>query len=182
MSGGLEVVCANVKESPTEVYIALGSNLGDRTGYIASALEALAALATDGQVACSPLYETAPMGPQDQPAYVNAVCRLSTRLLPLALLDATQAVEIAQGRVRDVNKPAIRWGPRSLDLDILLYGEQRFENERLTVPHPGMAQRSFVLQPLVDLEAALEIPGLGPASELLRQCEKFDIRPLTDMS
>ncbi len=168
-----------MRQAPIEAFIALGSNLGDRAGSIGSALRSLETIATERRVTCSPLYETAPMGPQDQPAYVNAVCRLATRLAPLALLDATQAIEQAHGRVRDDGQPALRWGPRSLDLDILLLGQEQHADERLTVPHPGIAQRSFVLMPLNDLAPTLAIPGMGPISELLAHCERFDIRLFT---
>lgn len=167
---------------PVDVFIALGSNLGDRSGYIASAVTALAGLAEDGQVQCSPLYETSPMGPQDQPAYVNAVCRLRTGLAPLPLLDATQAIERDHGRRRDTDAAATRWGPRTLDLDLLLYGRQQLDSARLTVPHPGLTQRSFVLQPLSDLDPDLVIPGQGRVSDLLGHCNRFDIIRLTDSS
>ena len=119
------------------------------------------------------------MGPQDQPAYLNAVCRFRTRLGPAELLTRTQAIETARGRHRaGPGAPAtLRWGPRPLDLDILLYADRQIDTPRLTIPHPGIALRSFVLQPLFDLAPRLVIPGAGPVGELLQHCERFDIRP-----
>ncbi|MGX9080354.1 2-amino-4-hydroxy-6-hydroxymethyldihydropteridine diphosphokinase, partial [Klebsiella pneumoniae] len=95
----------------------------------------------------SQLYGSRPMGPADQPDYVNAVVRLTTRLAPLALLDQLQSIELEQGRVRKEE----RWGPRSLDLDLLLYGAECIQSERLTVPHYGMKEREFVLLPLAEI-------------------------------
>jgi 2-amino-4-hydroxy-6-hydroxymethyldihydropteridine diphosphokinase len=107
------------------------------------------------------------MGPQDQPDYVNAVVRLSTALSPEALLDGLQDIERRHGRQR-----VRHWGPRTLDLDILLYGKQQIVGPRLRIPHPGIATRDFVLYPLAEIDSELEIPGLGGVSELLSRCGK----------
>lgn len=106
------------------------------------------------------------MGPQDQPDYINAVMAIETQLPPLELLDGLQAIEAAHGRVRQGE----RWGPRTLDLDLLVYGDREIQSERLTVPHPGISLRRFVLLPLHDIEPHLEIPGLGSLESLLAAC------------
>ena len=135
----------------TVTYIGLGSNLGDSRQILAEAVQKLATL---GAVKTSRLYQSPPMGPQDQPNYLNAAVQLVTDLEPLALLDELQRFEQASGRVR-----LRRWGERTLDLDLLMYGEEQIQNERLTVPHIGVMERDFVLMPLLDLEANLQIKG-----------------------
>lgn len=132
-------------------YIGLGSNLGDSRQILT---EAVAKLATFGSVQVSKLYQSPPMGPQDQPHYLNAVVQLETTLAPLDLLDQLQRLEQEAGRVR-----LRRWGERTLDLDLLLYGDQQIQHERLTVPHVGILQRDFVLIPLLDLDANIQIQG-----------------------
>ena len=151
----------------TEVlaYIGLGSNLDNPESQLKTAIEALTGLPQTRLQARSSLYRSAPMGPQDQPDYLNAVVQLSTGLEPEALLDKLQGIEQAQGRVR-----AQHWGPRTLDLDILLYGEDVVATERLKIPHPGIAERSFVLYPLAEINGQLEIPGLGGVRSLMEQC------------
>jgi 2-amino-4-hydroxy-6-hydroxymethyldihydropteridine diphosphokinase len=148
------------------VFVALGANLNDPEAQIRAARQALAALAVPASLCHSPLYLSRPMGPADQPAYVNGVSAFDTRLSPHALLDALQAIELAQGRERKDE----RWGPRTLDLDILLYGDQQIEDERLTIPHYGMKQREFVLYPLADLAPELVLPCGTPLARLLRDC------------
>ena len=106
------------------------------------------------------------MGPKDQPDYVNAVMAIETSLAPLDLLDLLQSIESLEGRVR----LGERWGPRTLDLDLLLYGEQVIQHPRLVVPHPGLAVREFVLHPLAEILPDLEVPGLGRIRELAEQC------------
>lgn len=147
-------------------FIGLGSNLDDPRQQVARALRELAELPDTTLAAQSSLYRSAPMGPPDQPAYINAVARLETRLAPEALLDALQAIEARHGRLRGDE----RWGPRTLDLDILLYADVRIDNPRLQVPHPGLAERNFVLQPLAEIAPDLDIPGLGPLRDLLARC------------
>lgn len=115
------------------------------------------------------------MGPQDQPEYINAVMAVETGLPPLNLLHALQHIELAHGRVR-----ARRWGERTLDLDILLYGDQHIDSTELCVPHKGLAERAFVLYPLSECAPDLEIPGLGKLAELLRHCPDTGIRRLND--
>lgn len=144
----------------TRVYITLGANLASPKAQLDQACIALKALASDGRVAVSPYYASAAMGDVPQPDYLNAVACFNTSLDPIALLDALQAIEQQQGRVRH-----IRWGARTLDLDLLLYGAQQIDLPRLTVPHYGMKQRSFVLVPLHDLAPELVLPcGTAVAS------------------
>jgi len=164
--------------SATRVHVGVGSNLGDRVAHVDAAWLAMAALSSDGVVGRSALYESEPMGPADQPDYVNAACRFSTTLSPHALLAALQAIERREGRVR----PALRWTARTLDLDVLLYGDRVIETPDLVVPHPGIAERAFVLQPLVDLDPSLVVPGRGPVSELLDALGTHSLRPLARRS
>ena len=127
-------------------FIGLGANLGDPPRQLREAVAALGEIPRSRRGSVSRLYRSAPLGPQDQPDFFNAVATLDTALAPLDLLDALQRIEAVAGRVR-----ARRWGPRTLDLDLLLYGERRINETRLTVPHPGLARRAFVLWPLADL-------------------------------
>lgn len=136
------------------VYLALGSNLAQPLDQVNAALAALAALPQTQLVTCSSFYRSMPLGPQDQPDYLNAVVALDTTLAPEALLDATQAIEQQQGRVRK----AERWGPRTLDLDMLLYGDQVINTPRLTVPHYDMMNREFMLYPLAEIAPDLIFP------------------------
>lgn len=160
----------------TEVFVAIGSNLGDPIAQARRAVIALAALPQSSLQQSSSLYGSRPMGPADQPDYVNAVVRLKTRLGPLALLDALQRIELEQGRVRKDE----RWGPRTLDLDLLLYGEQVIQHERLTVPHYGMKEREFVLLPLAELAPALVLPCGTPLAELVARCPRNGLEILAD--
>lgn len=148
------------------VYIGLGSNLETPRQQLHSALHALAGLPQSQLVGQSSLYASDPLGPADQPRYVNAVAALDTDLQPWALLDALQRIEQEQGRVRK----AERWGPRTLDLDILLFGERRIDDERLTVPHYHMHARPFVLYPLAELAPELVLPDGRTLHELLAAC------------
>lgn len=132
-------------------YIGLGSNLGDSHQILTEAVQNLTNL---GRVTTSKLYQSPPMGPQDQPNYLNAVARLETDLEALPLLDELQRIEDESGRVR-----LRRWGERTLDLDLLTYGQENIQNERLTVPHIGILERDFVVIPLLDLDAAMELKG-----------------------
>jgi len=129
------------------IYIGLGSNLAEPQKQLHEALQALGNIPKTRLVAVSSLYSSDPLGPQDQPRYVNAVAALDTTLPPLELLDALQAIELAQGRERK----AERWGPRSLDLDILLFGDRLIDEPRLQVPHYHLHARAFVLYPLAEL-------------------------------
>ena len=164
----------------TLAHVALGANLGNRMRTLASAARALGALAAPGaEVALSAVYETAPLGPADQPDYLNAVARLPTTLAPEPLLDALQGIERDHGRVRE---GAERWGARTLDLDLLLHGRARLDTARLVLPHPEMAARAFVLVPLAELDPGLVVPGLGTVAGLLAGVGRAGVRrvgPLT---
>ena len=134
-------------------YIGLGSNLGDRLAYLRFAIEALSKI---GHVRVSRLYASPPMGPQDQPDYLNAVVELITTLSPLDLLDQLQAIEQDAGRVRKRH-----WGERTLDLDLLLYGQDQIQHPRLNVPHVGLMARDFVVLPLLDLLSQAMVGEVG---------------------
>ncbi|MDN6228606.1 MAG: 2-amino-4-hydroxy-6-hydroxymethyldihydropteridine diphosphokinase, partial [Enterobacterales bacterium] len=138
----------------TRVYIALGSNLANPLHQVQSALNALAELPQTTLIATSSLYRTPPLGPQDQPDYLNAVVALDTDLSAENLLDHTQKIEQEHGRVRKDE----RWGPRTLDLDILLFGDEIINTERLTVPHYDMKNRQFMLYPLAEIAPELHFP------------------------
>ncbi|EWH10293.1 2-amino-4-hydroxy-6-hydroxymethyldihydropteridine pyrophosphokinase [Catenovulum agarivorans DS-2] len=155
----------------TKVYIGLGSNLANPQQQITDALNALADLPNVSSLQVSSLYASKPMGPQDQPDYVNAVASFSWVGEALVLLDELQRIEQLHGRVRK----AERWGPRTLDLDIILYGEQTIESERLVVPHYGMHQRSFVLYPLAELSPELILPCGTPLTQLLNTVPAGDL-------
>ncbi|HET8550998.1 MAG TPA: 2-amino-4-hydroxy-6-hydroxymethyldihydropteridine diphosphokinase [Gammaproteobacteria bacterium] len=147
-----------------DAYIGLGSNLDDPRAQVERALDELHVLPSTRLAAISPLYRSRPLGPQDQPDFVNAVARLETALAPERLLTELQQIEARHGRKRG----GVRWGPRSLDLDLLIYGRRRIDSGRLTVPHPQLSVRAFVLYPLADVApAALEIPGFGRLDALL---------------
>jgi 2-amino-4-hydroxy-6-hydroxymethyldihydropteridine diphosphokinase len=151
---------------PVTAYIGLGANLDNPADHVRRALQDLAAIARTRVVARSPLYRSGPLGPQDQPDYINAVARLETGLTAQALFQELLAVERRHGRERDGR----RWGPRPLDLDLLLYGDLRLDHAELTVPHPGLHERAFVLYPLADIAPELRIPGLGGVRELRDRC------------
>ena len=164
-------------DAPVAVWIGLGSNLQEPERQVRAAIEELAALPESRLRAVSRLYRTAPVGPPGQPDYINAAARLETRLAPQALLAELHRIELAHGRRRD----GTRWGPRILDLDILVYGEARIDEPGLTIPHPEMARRAFVLVPLADVAPPdLAVPGLGILAELLERCERDGVEPLGD--
>ena len=149
----------------TRAYVALGANLGDRETTIRAALAELAAVPGIAVVAVSTLRETDPVGYLDQPRFLNGAAALETTLGPRALLEALLAVERRFGRTRD--GPA--QGPRTLDLDLLLYGATEIDEPGLTVPHPRLHERRFVLEPLSELDASLEVPGKGRVQTLLAE-------------
>ncbi|EJB8571679.1 2-amino-4-hydroxy-6-hydroxymethyldihydropteridine diphosphokinase [Vibrio parahaemolyticus] len=153
-------------------YIAVGSNLADPVSQAQQAIEALKTLTNSEFVQASSLYSSTPMGPQNQPDYINAVVAIKTNLTPLELLDCTQAIEQEQGRVRKDE----RWGPRTLDLDIVLYGNEVINSERLIVPHYGMREREFVLYPLAEIAPSLQLPDGTEVSELLEQVDRNGLR------
>ena len=156
------------------VFIGLGSNQQQPLQQLQSALARMALVPDVDLVDLSSYYQTPPVGPQDQPDYVNAVACLETALEPTQLLDQLQKIEHAQGRVRDQ-----RWGPRTLDLDILLFGDRIIADERLTVPHPEMHKRCFVLVPLAELQPDITIPRIGSIGTLLAKLDCRDIRKLS---
>ena len=136
-----------------QVYLGLGANLNNPLAQLKFAIEQLAQHEQIAVTACSSFYASKPMGPQDQPDYVNAVVALTTSLAPESLLDVAQRIEDASGRVR-----LRRWGERTLDLDVLLYDALRIDTLRLTVPHPGLQQREFVVLPLAEIAPQLILP------------------------
>jgi 2-amino-4-hydroxy-6-hydroxymethyldihydropteridine diphosphokinase len=149
-------------------YVALGSNLDDPVRQVARAFEALAAeLPLTRLIAQSALYRTRPMGPVVQPDFVNAAAGLLTQLDAHTLLRELKSLETRLGRAA----PIVRWGPRRIDLDLLVHGSTRLTEESITVPHPGLAERAFVLGPLADISPTLVVPGVGRVSELLRRVD-----------
>jgi 2-amino-4-hydroxy-6-hydroxymethyldihydropteridine diphosphokinase len=162
------------REDAIAAYVGIGSNLGDPEAQVRGAIEALASMPQTRFVRASRLFRTAPWGRADQPAFVNAAAEIATALAPRALLDALLTIERAHGRHRD----GTRWGPRTLDLDVLLYGDGVIDEPGLAIPHPHLAERAFVLLPLADLDPALQVPGRGRISELLRDVDASGIEPL----
>lgn len=160
MSGTAEAA-RPVSDVEHTAWVGLGSNLRAPREQVLRAVEALGTLRHTRLAQCSPLYLSRPHGPWEQPPFVNAVAEIRTRLEPHALLASLQELERAQGRIRGV-----RWGPRPLDLDILLYGDREIRDDVLVIPHPRIGEREFVLYPLRDLAPAMVIPGLGRVSEL----------------
>lgn len=152
--------------------------MDDPQQQIHSALRALRQHEDIDRVRVSHLYESLPMGDVPQPNYINAVCEFITTLLPMSLLDLLQSIELELGRHRDPSRGYQHWGPRPIDLDLLLYNELELDSDRLTLPHSGIANRSFVLQPLYDLAPNLSVPGHGHISDLLINCETYGIRRL----
>lgn len=147
-------------------FIGLGSNLDNPVTQVATALLELERLDQCRNLTHSSLYRSDPVGPPGQPDYINAVASLETSLQPLELLDAMQAIEQQHQRVRIQH-----WGPRTLDLDLLLFGEQLINNDRLTVPHPYLQERNFVLLPLAEIAPKLSIPAGNSLLEYLKNCK-----------
>ncbi|WP_421868903.1 2-amino-4-hydroxy-6-hydroxymethyldihydropteridine diphosphokinase [Motiliproteus sp.] len=158
---------------PLCCYIGLGSNLEDPLKQVQQALQELAELPHCSNLAHSRLYRSDPVGPAGQPDYINAVARLETRLQPLDLLDQLQALEQQHRRVR-----LQHWGPRTLDLDILLYGDRQIDLPRLQVPHPHMSDRNFVLYPLQELEPTLKFPDGRSICDHVNLCTLGTLEPL----
>lgn len=157
----------------SRAFIGLGSNQGDSGWHLDRALAALGELPRSALIRCSPRYWTAPVGDADQPDFLNAVAELETALEPDELFGLMQHIENDLGRVRD---PDRRWGPRTIDMDLLLFGHFVIRRADLVVPHPRMGYRAFVLKPLFDLVPGLEIPGMGRVSELLASADCSIIR------
>ena len=155
-------------------YVGLGSNLDDPEQQVHRACTELATLPHTRLIKHSRLYKSAPVGPPDQPEYINAVALLETRLPAKQLLEQLLEIEQRHGRIRTSE----HWGPRTLDLDLLLYGELCYTESSLTVPHPRLHQRAFVLYPLAELDPELHIPGQGPLRDLLKHCPEQTLTPL----
>jgi 2-amino-4-hydroxy-6-hydroxymethyldihydropteridine diphosphokinase len=143
-------------------YVAIGSNLDEPLVQVRAAFDALARLPDCRLIARSRLYRTRPLGPHDQPEFINAAAGLLTRLSPRELFDALKRIEAEQGRTR----PVVRWGPRRIDLDLLLHGDARLDEPDLTIPHHGLNERNFVLYPLCDIAPDLLVHGHGRIREL----------------
>jgi 2-amino-4-hydroxy-6-hydroxymethyldihydropteridine diphosphokinase len=151
-------------------YIGIGSNLETPVDQVQQAIQELSNLPHCQLVKASSLYASKPLGPQDQPDYINAVVHLDTDLEPLALLDALQELEHLHRRVRKQH-----WGPRTLDLDMLLYNQETINHARLQVPHPGLTQRNFVLYPLAEINSQLSLPNGTSLQQLLQDCPLADL-------
>ncbi len=156
-------------------FIGLGSNLGNPREQVLRAVRALGELPRTRLVSHSSLYRSAPLGYLDQPDFVNAVAKLDTELAPRALLDALLEVEHRNGRTRDFPN-----APRTLDLDLLLYDNLRHHERGLTLPHPHMHLRAFVLVPLLEIAPDCAIPGVGAAADALRHCEDQQLERIAD--
>lgn len=159
----------------TRCYIGLGSNQAQPVAQLNSAIQAMAKLADGELVRVSSFYRSKPMGPQDQDDYVNAVAELIWHSDAISLLDELQKIEQEQGRVRK----AERWGPRTLDLDILLFGDKTISEPRLTVPHYGMQVREFVLYPLYEISGDIKLPQGPWLNELRQQVPQNGLEKLT---
>lgn len=156
-------------------FVGLGSNLSGPCAQVLRALQALDHLPHSRVVARSSLYRSAPIDFLQQPDFINAVARLETELSPRALLDALLGLECDNGRTRD-----FRNSPRTLDLDVLLYDDLQHHEHGLTIPHPQMHRRAFVLRPLLEIAPGCVIPGVGPAEEALRLCTDQQLEQITD--
>lgn len=151
-------------------YIGLGSNLENPVAQLDRAIDALKKHDDIKNLRVSSIYGSKPVGPQDQPDYINAVARFDTALSPIELLDLLQSIEQSQRRVRERH-----WGPRTLDLDLLLYGQQTIQLPRLTVPHPFMLERGFVIKPLSDLAPDMLLANGKTVTEQLQQLDTSDL-------
>ena len=162
----------------TRAYVGLGSNLNRPTQQLKRALSTLKTTPKIELFTHSSFYQSAPMGPQNQPNYVNAVAALNTTLDADTLLTTLQSIENQQGRIRDGH----HWGPRTLDMDLLLYGETQQKSTRLTLPHPGLHLRNFVLIPLHEIAPDLIIPGLGKLQKIMNNIRIDDLQVLEKTS
>ena len=154
----------------TIAYIGLGSNMESPKQQIKSAIKSIAEIPEIQILKASSLYKSKPVGPEGQNDYINAVIKIETEFMPLELLGCMQDIENQHGRVR-----IERWGPRTLDLDILMFGEKIIKDNKLTVPHPEIANRSFVLVPLAEIDSNCLIPGKGPVANLLNVVDQKDL-------
>jgi len=159
-----------------KAWLGLGSNLQRPAAQLQTALDKLAQLEGVELLRVSGFYTTPPWGDEQQDDFVNAVALIETSLEPVPLLQALQSIENDMGR----NRSARRWGPRIIDIDLLLYGELQFRSEELELPHPRMHERAFVLVPLCELDASLSIPARGVAGELVQRLDCSGISALND--
>ncbi len=164
---------ATLLPQAVDLYIGLGSNLDNPLQQVRQALIELAQLPYCKLIQHSQLYRSDPLGPQDQPDYINAVAQLRTQLQPEPLLDQLQALELRHHRIRRQH-----WGARTLDLDILLFGDLQIDSERLQVPHPYIAERSFVLYPLQEIAPALRFPNGDSITQLIARCDRGTLAPV----
>lgn len=155
-------------------YIGLGSNLAEPLAQLKNARLAISCLTAIEELAFSSFYHSPPMGPQDQPDYVNAVMAIATDLAALELLRCLQKIESEHGRVRT----GTRWGARTLDLDLLLYGDQQINHPDLIVPHIGIRERAFVMYPLQEIAPDLTLPTLGKINQLVADCPLAGLKKL----
>lgn len=162
-------------------WIGIGSNLSGELAspqqQVRQAVTQLRALPRSRCVAVSSLYHSRPMGPQPQPDYINAVVGVQTTLTAVSLLEALQAIEQRHGRVRNQ-----RWGARTLDLDILLFGDVEIRSQQLTIPHVGLCERDFVVLPLLEVAPTLVIPGRGKLADIARNCPDYGTRKLGEVA
>lgn len=156
-------------------YIGLGSNLGNPVLQLNTAINALEKLAPSKALLCSPFYTSTAIGPGEQPDYINAVVKLKTQLSPLALLHQLQHIEQQQGRQREV-----RWGARTLDLDLLLYDELTMDSNELQIPHPEMINRNFVLYPLYDVAPELVLSDTQNLAQIIQKTSTSGLRQLEE--
>jgi 2-amino-4-hydroxy-6-hydroxymethyldihydropteridine diphosphokinase len=154
-------------------YVGIGSNVDGPRAQVLTAFDALAQIPQTLLVARSPLYTTRPHGPVAQDDFVNAAAGLLTQLDAAQLLQQLRAIETARGRRREQ-----RWGPRNIDLDLLVFADQRIETPELTVPHPGIVERNFVLYPLSDIAPQLQVPGVGRVADLKQRVDPAGIAAL----
>jgi 2-amino-4-hydroxy-6-hydroxymethyldihydropteridine diphosphokinase len=159
---------------PQAAYVGLGANLGDPIRQVQQALCELGELPATRLVTQSSLYRTEPVGYADQPSFVNAVAQLETSLAPRALFDELKQIEQRHGRLRGIPN-----GPRSLDLDLLVFAGQVSRDEKLTIPHPRMHMRAFVLVPLAEIAAELEVPGRGRVVDLLQAVDRQGVEKIS---
>ncbi len=159
-----------------DAYIGLGSNLSNPQQQVLAALQELNSIPETSLIEASSLYVSKPMGPSNQPDYINAVAKISTSLTPQGLLSELQAIEQMHQRQRKGE----RWGPRTLDLDIILFADEQIDTKTLKIPHYGVAEREFVLIPLQELQADLIIPGKGAVEGLIEQLPSYKLSKINN--
>jgi 2-amino-4-hydroxy-6-hydroxymethyldihydropteridine diphosphokinase len=164
-------------DKPVRAFVGIGGNVGDVETTLAEAMWALDSMPQTSIRAQSRMYRTPPWGNTEQPPFINAVVELQTRLTPRVLLDQLLDIEVRFGRDRAEGE---KWGPRELDLDLLVYGEEQLDEPGMHVPHPRLHERAFVLVPLAEIASSLEIAGVGRVSELVAAVDTAGIEPIED--